>query len=73
MYNADRQAREGAQFLDNKMPGWVKKITRNTLNMESPFHSVLGLLYGDYHAGLSSLQIFSRDREVELGFDIRGG
>ena len=51
---ARESAVRGAEFLDERRPGWAKEIDRERLNMRSACNCVLGQLYGYYNVGLSA-------------------
>lgn len=46
-----RRATKGAAFLDEKNPGWCKKIKLEELELANGDHCVLGQLYGTYVKG----------------------
>lgn len=62
---------QGADFLDNKVPGWAKRINLETLEMSSICRCSLGQLYGDFTVGRNHLNL-NYERSVNMGFDARG-
>lgn len=45
----------GIKLLDEKTPGWEKKIDFDTLRLNSFMNCVLGQVYGDYFQGVRTL------------------
>lgn len=43
---------DGAAFLDERWPGWWKRVNSRTLNVESCLNCVLGQLFGSYQEGM---------------------
>jgi hypothetical protein len=60
-------AKKGAALLDEHHPGWARAIHQINLDLGDSTYCVLGQLYGDYHRGLSELEIPDSD---ELGFNL---
>ena len=50
-------ASQGAQFLDQRVPGWFHRIDVNRLDIGNGRECVLGQLYGFYDTGLKQLGI----------------
>ena len=64
---ARESAVRGAEFLDERRPGWAKEIDQKLLNMWSPCDCILGQLYGCYSDGLAVVYpLISTD----LGFSV---
>ncbi len=57
----------GADFLDERLPGWRNEIDPETLALESSCDCVLGQLFGDYERGMSLLGVDYGQSRV-LGF-----
>jgi hypothetical protein len=57
----------GAAFLDERKPGWERKIDVERLRLEDCRACVLGQLYGSFGAGLRALDLHWPDPE-KLGF-----
>ena len=47
--------RKGIKFLNEREPGWRKRIDLNTLNLANCAQCVLGQLYGEYGTGVHKL------------------
>ena len=67
LQETQERATRGAEFLDERRPGWVAKIDRKRLDMLSSRDCILGQLYGDYEDGLHALRPLSR---TDLGFSV---
>lgn len=61
----------GAALLDEKRPGWWRRIDLNTLVLSSPCNCILGQEFDEFWLGLDGLEL-DRDRAAELGFDAAG-
>ena len=55
--NAEANAERGANLLDEKYPGWYKKINLDNLDITSCFRCILGQLYGSYENGIDILSM----------------
>lgn len=71
----DQKARihKGVEFLDERMPGWAKKLNLTTLNINSIRYCILGQLFnGSYLSGVDYLFNLDDDtnRLSEDGLDI---
>ena len=64
---ANRHALRGAKLLDEKSPGWAKRVHLRSIDMSDPFYCVLGQRYGTYSDGLLELNLESRE-EISHGF-----
>lgn len=53
--------KEAAQFLDEKYPGWYKKINVDNLNMNIYTKCILGQIYGTYKIGITNLNLVTTD------------
>lgn len=68
----------GARLLDEKQPGWFSKFTRETwrhFNMNDSYHDVLGIVFGDFWAGVRALMPVGNMQDTsnfidQHGFDI---
>jgi hypothetical protein len=58
----------GEQLLDQRYPGWFRKINLYLLDIESSKRCILGQLWGDYFDGCKFLEISPLDAE-DYGFD----
>lgn len=65
----DRVSR-GAELLDREVPGWVKVISIDDLEMGESSWCVLGQIFGKFGTGEKSLGI--SDCGGELGFELSG-
>lgn len=73
-------AKRGAHLLDERMPGWAKRINPATLDMGSGCQCVLGQTYGEYEDGVQTLDLgaaymFPKDQSppvVHHGFFAEG-
>jgi hypothetical protein len=45
----DKAAEKGAKRLDQRKPGWFRKIDQKKLDLGSTCYCVLGQLYGEYN------------------------
>ena len=63
----ERVAR-GAALLDEKMPGWYKRIDLGSLHMSSCHACILGQLYTEYSLGVAALDINSYQK-IDNGFN----
>lgn len=43
------RARRGAAWLDSTMPGWHRRISTETLDIEDTNTCIIGQLFGDYN------------------------
>lgn len=76
MYNLDEvytilegNARRGAEFLDEVLPGWAEHIDVYTLNMHHNNDCILGQLYGSFADG-AIFVVNSRGKDTAaLGFE----
>jgi hypothetical protein len=53
---ASRVAR-GAAFLDEKAPGWEKRINTQILDVADPAVCVVGQIYGGWERGLRKMEL----------------
>ena len=63
---AHERARDGAAFLDEKVPGWTSKI-KKPINIKNIRDCALGQLYGSYPKALAALNL-SWQQQLNLGF-----
>ena len=64
MNRIPRNARRGAELLDERLPGWRKRIRPDELDMADECNCVLGQVLGGYSGGKKLLGL--SEREVEL-------
>ena len=50
--DVQEKVKRGAEFLDEREPGWIKRIDLKKLDMLSPATCILGQLQGSYAKGL---------------------
>lgn len=74
------RVRRGAEYLDERDPGWHRRIDPNVLELGSGDHCVLGQLHGEFRLGLGRsgmLSLSSAPRAslspVAHGFKCVGG
>lgn len=51
------RVQRGAELLDEKLPGWERKIDLGTLEISNPCLCVLGQAFGEFTGGLGLLQL----------------
>ena len=55
----EERVQRGMALLDDKNPGWERKIDLHILNMEDCHACILGQLYTEYSLGFKPLAIWS--------------
>jgi hypothetical protein len=55
-----KRVARGAQLLDEKVPGWERRIHVGTLDIATTTHCVLGQVFGSYGRGTALLGLQSR-------------
>lgn len=63
---AAKRVASGMELLDEKIPGWTKKIELESLNIAFSHDCILGQLFGNYLRGLRHLSLKEGDN---FGFD----
>jgi len=62
----------GPSLLDDKYPGWYKKIDLEKLDMYSAYNCILGQLYGTFRKGFRDLHLdddrFNLEELIHMGF-----
>jgi hypothetical protein len=66
----EAEVKNGIRLLDEKVPGWAKRINLAKLDMESCHNCILGQLFGLYETGLYAIgAVISNTKEnTEEGF-----
>lgn len=73
-----RAIAKGIELLDQRKPGWRKKVDKSSLDMGCPYNCVIGQVYGEegYFKGLCDLGFKvsqykeDGDPEVAYGFEL---
>lgn len=65
-----QEIEKGAEFLDERAPGWEKKIKPDTLNLGSGCDCILGQVFGDYTKGWKKLKLDTVEKRADLGFTL---
>lgn len=63
---------KSALLLDEKYPGWDKKVNLRTLQMWDADNCVLAQLYGNYSRGLSAIGLVSIHENYNFATDTKG-
>lgn len=74
----DEQIQTGMALLDEKAPGWERRIDLDHLHLGDCMTCVLGYVFGSFHAGLGTLRTEIYRREVwrpaeDFGFNVSNG
>lgn len=61
----------GVQLLDQKKPGWAKRIDLGKLEMSDFCGCIIGQIFINYCEGLIALELEYRDyEEIDYGFEL---
>lgn len=67
----EKEVEEGIKFLNEKCPGWEKRVNWESLNMGNHETCIGGQLGGDYFVWAKSLGVHSESQAQDLGLNIR--
>lgn len=65
-----KRVARGVALLDERVPGWEKRIDLKELKMQDCFQCMLGQLYGDFGYGIFRLKLKDLETDIDHGFNL---
>lgn len=60
MSDIPANVQRGVELLDERLPGWRKRVNADDLSLSSDCDCILGQLFGSYDAGVELLDVAPR-------------